>query len=373
MHLRPIFTDDAPGLSVTNCQKGGVALIGNFLSASGGSRCVCEELSLRLAATGWNVITASDKRPRPWRLLHMVHTVFWHTRDYDVAVVELYSGRAFIWAEIVCAALRTIRKPYLLALHGGHLPRFSRAHPRRVSRLLNSAAIVTVPSNYLLAEMKPFCPHLVLLPNALDLSRYEFCLRQHPQPWLLWLRSFHHIYNPLLGLQVLANLIPDFPNARLTMVGPDKGDGALQQTVRLAQRLKLLNHLCLPGGVPKTEVPTWLARGDIFLNTTNADNAPVSVLEAMACGLPVVSTNVGGLPYLLEHERDALLVPPKDGIAMTAAVRRLLTDTPLAVRLSRESRAKAETFDWSKILPLWESLLASPSPRPTGRRWPMAG
>jgi glycosyltransferase involved in cell wall biosynthesis len=102
-----------------------------------------------------------------------------------------------------------------------------------------------------------------------------------------------------------------------------------------------------------------MSRGDIFLNTTNIDNTPVSVLEAMACGLCVVSTNVGGIPYLLEHEHDALLVPPNDPQAMATAVHRLLNEPDLAERLSRNARQKAAQCDWSIILPQWEALLTS--------------
>jgi glycosyltransferase involved in cell wall biosynthesis len=77
----------------------------------------------------------------------------------------------------------------------------------------------------------------------------------------------------------------------------------------------------------------------------------------MACGLCVVSTNVGGIPYLLEHEHDALLVPPDDAEAMAAAVTRLLTEPGLAERLSHNARQKAEQFDWSVILPQLENIL----------------
>ena len=101
-----------------------------------------------------------------------------------------------------------------------------------------------------------------------------------------------------------------------------------------------------PGRVPKAEVPQWLDRGDVFLNTTNVDNTPVSVIEAMACGLPVVSTAVGGVPYLIEHGKDGLLVPPSDARAMADAVRRLLKDPDLAEALARAARLKVEAWDW---------------------------
>jgi glycosyltransferase involved in cell wall biosynthesis len=95
----------------------------------------------------------------------------------------------------------------------------------------------------------------------------------------------------------------------------------------------------------------------MFLNTSTIDNAPVSVLEAMACGLDVISTNVGGIPFLLQHEHDALLVPPNDAAAMADSVRCLLSRPDLAERLSRNARAKTEQMDWPVILPQWEQLL----------------
>ena len=105
------------------------------------------------------------------------------------------------------------------------------------------------------------------------------------------------------------------------------------------------------GRAAKSEIPNLLNSADIFINTTNVDNTPVSVLEAMACGLCVVSTDVGGLSFLLEHEKDALLVPPDDAEAMAAAIVRILGDKDLAESLSRNGRAKTEHFDWQNIVP----------------------
>jgi len=139
----------------------------------------------------------------------------------------------------------------------------------------------------------------------------------------------------------------------------------LDRTRQLAAKLGVLNRLSLPGAVPKEETPTWLDEGDVFLNTANVDNTPVSVLEAMACGLCVISTNVGGLPYLLRDGEDALLVPPNSPEAMAAAERRVFTERKLAERLSRNARAKATLHDWTVVLPQWEELLCSLCPAKT--------
>jgi glycosyltransferase involved in cell wall biosynthesis len=211
--------------------------------------------------------------------------------------------------------------------------------------------------------MRPLRADLRLLPNPVSLDAYEFRERASARPRLVWLRSFHDIYNPTLAPKVLARLAAEFPDASLVMVGRDKGDGSFARTRQVAAELGVSGRISFPGGVRKRDVPAWLARGDIFLNTTDVDNTPVSVIEAMASGLCVVSTNVGGVPYLLEDGRDALLVPPGDEEAMAAAVRRVLTDPALAARLSRNARRKAEQFDWSLVMPQWAALLASSAVR----------
>ena len=142
------------------------------------------------------------------------------------------------------------------------------------------------------------------------------------------------------------------------MIGPDKGDGSLADTQREVERLSLSDRVTFVGGVAKSEVPTWLERGDIFINTTNIDNTPVSVIEAMACGLCVVSTNVGGLPYLLEQDENAVLVRPNDAESMASAVARIIREPDYSVRLSKNARTRAEQFDWPLILKEWDLLLS---------------
>src|SRR5262249_30944608 len=151
-------------------------------------------------------------------------------------------------------------------------------------------------------------------------------------------------YNPSLAIRVLQLLALRYQDVHLTMIGADKRDGARQATEALAHALAVRSRVDLREAVPKHAVPGGLRMGDIFLNTTTVDNAPVSVLEAMACGLCVVSTNVGGIPYLVDDGQDGLLVPPDDPGAMAHAVGRILDDPDLADRLSRNARRKAERF-----------------------------
>jgi glycosyltransferase involved in cell wall biosynthesis len=334
-------------------------IVGNFLSATRVTRGVCEDLALRLSEKNWNVLTTSPRDRRVTRLLDMVSTAWRQRASYEVAQVDVYSGAAFMWAQIVCWVLRRAGKPYILTLHGGDLPRFSRRRPGRVRRLLGSASAVTVPSRYLLEEMKVYRKELRLLPNGIDLNVYRFRSRERPGPQLVWLRAFHEIYNPTLAPRVLTLLQKEFPDVRLSMFGFDKGDGSWHETRRVAAELGVSDRILWSGGVPKEDVPAVLQKADVFLNTTNFDNSPVSVMEALACGLCVVSTDAGGLPYLLTNEQDALLVPRGDAEAMANAVARILRDPELAERLSRNGRQLSERSDWSRVLPQWQQLITT--------------
>lgn len=327
--------------------------MGSFLSKSTGNYSVGESLAQQLSASGYHVRLISEKQNRLGRLLDMHLSIWFQRHSFELAYVEVYSGRAFFWAETVVEMLRLIGKPIVLALHGGNLPEFAQRWPGRVRRLLDIASMVVAPSEYLQATLKQYRGDIRLIPNPIDVDKYPFRARFQVQPSLVWLRSFHQIYNPIIVPEVIKQLTASNPDIHITMIGPDKGDGSLQAMKKLADQFEVSERIDTPGAIPKALVPEYLSAHDIFLNTTNFDNTPVSVLEAMACGLCVVSTDVGGLTYLLENEMDALLVPGNDPTAMVMAVQRLLDNSDLSSRLSTNARRKVERFDWKFVLPQW--------------------
>lgn len=336
--------------------------IGNYMDSSLGSRAVSEDLSLQLESLGWRVLRASHRSNKALRLADMLGAAWSGRADYDIAVVDVFSGPAFRFAESVASLLVALGKPFVLLLHGGNLPEFAAMHRFRVSRLLRQATVVISPSRYLQETMRAYRPDLQLIPNPISLAACCFVARRRLAPELIWVRAYHRIYNLPMAIAAADRLRDRFPQLRLTAIGPDKGDGAFTAAKEEVARRGLQHHVRLLGAVPKDEVPRFLNEADIFLNTTNFDNTPVSVLEAMACGLCVVSTNVGGIPYLLTDEADSLLVRPGDVDACVRAVSRLLTDESLAARLSAGARRKAESCDWNRVLPEWQRVLRNVVP-----------
>ena len=171
---------------------------------------------------------------------------------------------------------------------------------------------------------------------------------------MLWVRAFQELYAPLMALKTLQQLLPKYPEAELCMVGPDK-DGSLQQCRAYAETHGL--PVSFPGKLSKAEWIRLSEAYDLFLNTTTVDNAPLSLTEAMALGLPVISTRVGGIPYLITEGEDGLLVPSGDAEAMAAAVIRLLEEPELAEGISVRARKKVEGYDWEVVKEQWKGLI----------------
>lgn len=333
-----------------------VLLISNLTGRMGLGQSVCESLSQLLSQRGWDMFVASPYKNRIIRFLDMLWVTWKNRNNYSIGYIEVYSGWGFIWAEIISMVLSIMEKPFVLALYGGNLPVFSKENPNRVKKLLKRANVVISPSSYTKELMFSYREDIRILSYGVDFSDFQFRLRFKPLKNLITMRAFHEIYNLSLAPKVLSALSKQFPDLELVMTGGNKHDGNWELVQKTALEEGVADRVQMVGFVPRDELPQLLDRADILLNTPNIDNTPVSLLEAMACGLCIVSTNVGGIPYLMENEKDALLVPANDERAMSSAVHRILTEPELAERLSYSARRKAEQYDWSVVLPQWEAL-----------------
>lgn len=344
-------------------------LVGDFSASRVGNASVAEEFAVRLKSAGDVVITTSASTLRPLRFADMLATTLFVRNRVDVAIVDVYSGLGFIWAEWVTKLLRGAGVPVIHVLRGGNLPSFAKTNGARLTRLLESSDATVALSGYLYEQLSEYGAIAEIIPNPIDVSDYRFRLRAGAAPKLVWLRGFNEIYNPTLAPRMMHELLagrepqqasgtasPASP-PHLTMIGADTGDGTKRATLDTVARLGLESTVTIRDAVAKPKVPGTLVDYDIFINTTNVDNVPISVIEALATGLCVVSTDVGGLPYLLQDGVDALLVPKDDPQAMAAAVNRIINDPELAAHLSRNGRAKAESFDWAQVMPRWRRLI----------------
>jgi len=330
-----------------------ILFVSSYLSKYKGSLCVSEKLAVNLNDLGYNAQLVSRFRNRLIRIIDIIFKIF--ISNAKCIHIDVYSGQAFIITEVASLLGKMLGKKIIFTLHGGALQDFYPNHRKRIHRAFNRADLITTPSKMLLLFFNDKGFDIRYICNSVELEHFPFN-RSSVRPFtLLWVRAFDPIYNPQLAIQTLIKLREKYPETTLTMVGPDKG--SLQEALGLIREQKLEPYIQITGPVSNRELYKYYQSHEVFLNTTSYESFGVAVLEAAACGIPVVSTAVGELPLLWEHGKEILLVEKADGSNMADAVQQILCSPELAETLAHNARKKAETFDWEKIKPVWINLL----------------
>lgn len=331
--------------------------IGNFLSNKGDNPPPAEILLSGLQGE-FEIHKASSLKQPIFRLLQMLSMVIWgKLNGARVMLLDVFSSKAFWYAFATAELARTLRLPIILILHGGELPKRFKSSSKASRRLLSHAAAIVSPSGYLKQHAQEIYGKSVeVIGNPLQLKQYPFLEKQYSGIHLLWVRAFHEIYHPEMAIEVCKELSKGWPGVQLTMIGPDK-DGSMSKVQQLARASGLGSQVYIRGQMSKGAWIQESQMANVFINTTRADNTPVSVLEALALGLPLVSTNVGGIPHLLQQEETALLVNEGDSKAMSQAIQRIMTEPELREKLIQQGRALAEQMELKEIAQQWEDLI----------------
>lgn len=330
--------------------------IGNKLSKHGYTPTTVETLGALFETEGYRLLYASDKHNQLLRFLDMGWAVLKNASKIDYVIIDTYSTSSFWYAFMVSQLCRMLGVKYIPILHGGNLPHRLDQSPVLSKMIFTHAYKNVAPSGYLMHAFEQHkYPNLVYIPNTIELANYPFLpTRELTPPKLLWVRSFASLYNPKMAVDVLKALQQTYPDAALCMVGPDK-DGSLEETRIYAQQQQV--SVTFTGRLSKEE---WIALSkdyNVFINTTSFDNTPVSVIEAICLGLPVITTNVGGIPFLLQDRKTALLVDDKAAQQMTQAVIELTENTDFRAQIVSNARAYVEGFDWEVVKEMWSEVL----------------
>ena len=332
-----------------------ILYLGNKLAKHGKTPTGIDFMVPRLRGLSYEVKAVSSKKNKLLRLLEMWTTIIKERYSIDYILIDTYSTLNF-WYAVTCAKLaRRFSIPYVCILRGGDLPHRIMKSKRISDELFKNAHTNIGLSKYLVNTFQGLgYENITYIENTIELKNYSFQLKSLEYPKLLWVRSFSEIYNPQLAILILEEIKKDFPQAELCMVGPDK-DGSLEKCKELAKRKQL--PVKFTGKLTKEEWIQLSEHYNLFINTTNFDNTPISVIEAMALGLPVISTNVGGLPYLIDAEEDGLLVSKNDRDAFVNAIDRLIAQPEFAQQLSIAARKKVEQFDREVVKQKWDAVL----------------
>jgi glycosyltransferase involved in cell wall biosynthesis len=274
----------------------------------------------------------------------------WHgLKDADVAHIFSASYSSFLLAPLPAWSIARLRgKKTLINYRSGEC----RDHLRRsyvARRVLKATDRLVVPSGYLVDVLREFGLAAQAIPNIVDVSQFTFRVRRPLRPHLVCTRGFHSYYCVDLVVLAFAEVQKAFPDAQLDLVG----GGPLEAEIRSLVRKMKLTGVDFKGVAARSEIGRFYDEADIFINASRLDNMPVSVLEAFASGMPVVSTEPEGMSYLVEHGRTGLLSVPGDAAALAENVIRLLRDSALAERLVSNARQEFRRYSWPVVREQW--------------------
>lgn len=330
-----------------------ILFVGNYLSKSKGTFGVSEHIAQVLPDCQFHVRLTSRKQNRFLRLIDIVLNCSFSA--YSIIQIDTFSGSAFIIAEVASSIAKLRGKKIILTLHGGKLPEFFLRNKKRIKRVFQRSNRIQTPSLYLQQFFRKNGTDINYLPNPIPIRNFPYNRSHVKLHTLLWVRAFNEIYNPTLAVETLYEIKKKYADTTLTMVGPNKG--TLAEVKRLIDRLGLNESVDITGPLRNEDLYELYQTHEVYLNTTSYESFGVAVVEASACGIPVVSTPVGEIPFLWQHRENILMVEKSDPKLFSCEVQELFESKELANHISVNARKKAERFSWEIIKNEWLSIL----------------
>lgn len=373
MRILNIGTD--PFIRVTKIKNGPIALVGPLPPPSGGMANQAELLYDCLSSGGIKIVfirTNCEYRPNWIKNIRGLRAIFrlvfyfveiWFTAKH-VKLFHVLSNSGWSWylfsvPVLVIAKSRGV--PVMINYRGGEAETFFKRSWRWVKPTLKLATLITVPTGYLQQVFKKRGIETAIVPNIINLKQFSPSAKTDKQRLhIIVTRNLEQIYGIDTVIRSFAKLVERFPNAILTVAGSGP---QLQALKDLRASLSLNDKVNFIGRLNRDQMAALYQSADLMLNASHVDNSPNSIIEALASGVPVVSSSVGGIPFLVSHDMHALLLSENIEKEMASASIRLIEDTTLRKKLIANGVELARKFDWNSVRPVlmasYESTLNS--------------
>ena len=314
-------------------------------------------------------IPHNPRLPGPLRVLSKVkylrtilttthYVILLALRMWRYDIVHVFS--ASYWSYILSAVpplilAKLYGKKIILNYRSGEAEDHLRKWPRTTVPLMKKFDAVVVPSGYLVDVFATFGLASCAISNIVELEKFKYRDRTPLQPRFLCSRLLEPLYNVGNVIRAFHIIQQRIPGASLTIAADGWQRAELEH---LAKAIGLRNTSFL-GFVPFEKMPTLYDAHDIYLIGNDIDNMPAAVTESCASGILIVTTNAGGIPYLVQHEHSALIVQCGDYQGLAREAMRLLDSPLLAQRLSMNARERARDFTWERVRDKWLALYQS--------------
>lgn len=357
-----------------------VGLVGPLPPPSGGMANQCQQLIRLLQSEGVHVEFVQTNSPyQPYWVsrIPMLRAVFrlvpylahlWRAAG-RVNVMHILANSGWAWHLFAAPAMIIARlraTPVIVNYRGGGADAFFAQAPKHVLRMLGKASMRVTPSVFLQRVFANRGLNADVIPNIIDLA----CFTPKPprafgnSPHIVVTRNLEPIYDLPTAIRAFATIKKTFAGARLTVAGSGPELAKLQA---LVSTLQLTDSVQFSGRIDNASIPALYASADCMVNSSTVDNMPISILEAFASGVPVVSTCAGGIPDMVEHGVSGLLVPIGNTEAMAREVIRILQNPGIASGLRQAGLAEAGKYAWPQVRTKWlDAYIRSAA---AGRAW----
>ncbi|MGB0987074.1 MAG: glycosyltransferase family 4 protein [Pseudoalteromonas spongiae] len=306
----------------------------------------------------------ADYRPSWVAKLPVIRAVFrlfnyWFTLNQKLKnadVVHIMANSGWSWHLFAAPALivaKRLNKPAILNYRGGYAEQFFSESWHWVKLTMKKASVIVVPSPFLQQVFSKFEHHAEIVPNVLDQSLFyhnaDISLNEQA-PTIIVTRNLEAIYDVATTIKAFSQIKQEFPKAQLKIAGTGP---ELNSLTELTEQLSLTDSVEFLGRLAPENMAALYQNAQLMLNASIVDNTPNSIIEALACGTPVISTDVGGIPKLVTDKHDALLVSPTDDKAMAKLAINVLSDKSLTLQLRDNGLVTISKFHWPQV---WQKL-----------------
>jgi glycosyltransferase involved in cell wall biosynthesis len=301
------------------------------------------------------IVTQLCYWPLLWRELRRADVVHLFSASSSGFLISTMPAVLVAWA---------LAKPLVLNYHSGAAPDHLRRSRLARTVLREYARVNVVPSPFLQEVFEQFGIAATVVFNTIDVSSFAYRARSPLRPKLISTRNFDALYNVGCTLRAFARIQAHYPEATLTVIGGGPQERMLRE---LAASLQL-RHISFLGRVSPESMSAHYQAADIYVQTPSIDNMPLSVLEAFASGLPVVSTAVGGVPTILHHGQHGLLAADNDDEGVAHHILELLADPERARELAAAALESCRVYEWPQVRDGWLAAYRQALTASTDRR-----
>lgn len=336
---------------ILNSKKSGLLFVGTFLSWKKGTKGPSELVSQKLRKLGYKTRLSSSYENKTLRLLDIFFSII--ISGKKVIHIDVFSGPSFLITRYSVILAKLLRKKVLLNLHGGRLPEYFELNKETCSKTFNSVSKIYSPSKYLQTYFENLGFKINYLPNYINTNKFPFKATQNNYK-ILWVRAFSKVYQPYLAIEILEKVKKVYPQTSLTMIGPDLGLRIEIETQLRA--IKLENSVEILGPINNNVLVKYYHEHSVYINTTLYESFGIALFESASSGLPIVTTNVGEIPYLWKDNEELLVDKTNTSEGMAECIISLFRNEEKRLNLAMNAKKKAEMFSWGRVEKLWEDL-----------------